>query len=101
MPPWFLTDQISFNYFCRGSPSDDFCQSKEEGKYQESINQVPNVTKDTTWESDQNTRKHHIQESQEVSPFQAYDHKIAMNRQDSMTDTKHKEQKRFTKEAPP
>ena len=44
----------------------------------------------TTWESDKNTRKHHIQESQEVSHFPAGDHKAAMNRQGSMTDTKHK-----------
>ena len=43
-----------------------------------------------TWESDKTTSKHHIQESQKVSPFSAGDHKDAMNRQDSMTDTKHK-----------
>ena len=30
---------------------------------------------------DHNTRKHHIQESHEVSPFQAADHKDTMNRQ--------------------
>ena len=51
-------------------------------------NQVPHLTQDTTWESHRNTRKHHIQESQEVSPFPAGDHKAAMNRQDCMTDTK-------------
>ena len=28
------------------------------------------------WESDKNSRKHHIQESQEVSPFPAGDHKV-------------------------
>ena len=33
---------------------------------------------------------HHIQESQEVSPFQANDYKAAMKRLDRMTDTKHK-----------
>ena len=38
------------------------------------------LTQDTTWESDKNTIKHHIQESQEVSPFSAGDHKAAMNR---------------------
>ena len=48
-----------------------------------------------------NARKHHTQESQEVSPFPAGDHKAAMNRQDSMTDMKHKYQKGSTKEAPP
>ena len=31
-----------------------------------------------------------MQETQEASPFPADDHKAAMNRQDSMTDMKHK-----------
>ena len=52
-------------------------------------NQVPHLTQEITWESDKNTRKHHTQESQEVSPFSAGNHKAAMNRQDSTTDTKH------------
>ena len=39
------------------------------------------------WESDKKTRKHHIQDSQEVSPFPADDHKAARNRQ---TSTKYK-----------
>ena len=47
-------------------------------------NQVPYLTQDTTWESDKNTRKHHMQNSQEVS-FPAGDHKAAMNKQDSNT----------------
>ena len=41
-------------------------------------------------EGDKNTRKHRIQEIQEVNPFPAGDRKAAMNRQESMTDTKHK-----------
>ena len=45
-------------------------------------NQVPHLTQDTIWENDKNTRKHHIQESQVVSPFPAVDHKAARNRQD-------------------
>ena len=53
-------------------------------------NQVSNLTQDNTWESDYNTRKHHIQESQEASPFPAGGHNAAMDRQNSMTDTKHK-----------
>ena len=43
-------------------------------------NQVPHPTKDTMRESDESRRKHHIQESQEVSPFPAGDHKAARNR---------------------
>ena len=41
--------------------------------------------------SDKSTRKHHKQESQEVSPFPAGDHKTAKNRQESMID-KHETQ---------
>ena len=39
---------------------------------------------------DHNTRKHHIQESHEVCPFPAGDYKDTTNRQESMTNTKHK-----------
>ena len=56
-------------------------------------NQAPQLTKDTTCDSDENTIKHNIQESQEVSPFPAGDHKTAMNRQENKTNTKHKKQK--------
>ena len=45
------------------------------------------MTKDTPWKSNKNTRKCHIQESQEVSSFPAGDHKAARNRQDSMAKT--------------
>ena len=34
----------------------------------------------TTWKNDKNTITHHIQESQEVSPFPAGDHNAAINR---------------------
>ena len=54
------------------------------------------MTQDTTGERDETTRQYHIQESQEASPFPAGDHKAAMNRQESMTDTKQKQQKRST-----
>ena len=56
-------------------------------------NQLPHLTKDTVWENDKNTRKHHIQESQEVNPFPAGDHKAARNRQDRMAKTNHKLQR--------
>ena len=47
------------------------------------------------------TTQHHIQEGQKVIPFPAGEHKAAMNRQESMTNTKQKFQKRSTEEAPP
>ena len=37
---------------------------------------------ETLWESDKNTRKHHIQENQEVSPFPAGEDKAARHKQD-------------------
>ena len=52
-------------------------------------NQVAHLTQDTTWESDKTTRKHHIQETKEVSPFPAGDHNAGMNSQESMTNMKH------------
>ena len=59
------------------------------------------LTQDTIWESDKNSRKRHTQKSQEVSPFPAGDHKAGRKRQDSMTDMKHKEHKGSTKEVLP
>ena len=63
---------------------------KKKVKIRNRYNQVPNLTQDNTWESEYNTIKHHIQESQEASPFPAGGHKVVMDRQYSMKDTKHK-----------
>ena len=43
--------------------------------------QVPDLTKKLYGRSDKNTRKNHIPESKEVSPFLAGDDKAARNRQ--------------------
>ena len=48
---------------------------------------MPHLTQDTVWESDKSTTKRHIQESQEVSPFQAGDQKAARHRSDNMAST--------------
>ena len=53
----------------------------KEAKIRNRYNQVPHMTQDTTRESDKNTMKHHTQESQDVSPFRAGDHKAERNRQ--------------------
>ena len=37
--------------------------------------QIPHLTHDIIWKSDDNTGKHHIQKSQEVNPFPTGDHK--------------------------
>ena len=51
----------------------------KKAKIEKRCNQVPHLTQDTTLESDKSTSKHHIQESQEVSPLPAGDNKAAMN----------------------
>ena len=43
-----------------------------------SVNHAPHLIQDTTRESDKNTRKHHPHESQEISPFPAGDHTVAI-----------------------
>ena len=59
----------------------------KKAKIRNRYNQVPHLTRDTIWESDKTSRKHHTQENQEVSSFPAIDHKAARNRQDSMIKT--------------
>ena len=65
------------------------CKVREMAKIRNQYNKVPHLTKDTTWESDKITIRHHKQEA-EVSPFPAGDHKAAMNRRESMTNIRHK-----------
>ena len=57
-------------------------------KIRNPYNQVPHLTRDTTWESNKTTINI-TNKSQEVSPFPAGDHKAAMNRRKSMTITRH------------
>ena len=55
---------MSFLIRCAGIQGQYLCyKSKEEGKDKELIQS----SKDTIWVSDKNTRKDHIQESQEIS----------------------------------
>ena len=58
-------------------------QSKaNKAKIENRYNQVLHMTKDMVWECDKNTRKHHIQGSQEVSLFRTGDHKATRNTHD-------------------
>ena len=66
----------------------DVIKVRKKARIRNRFNQVPHLLKDTVWESDKYTRKHHIPESQEVSPFPAGVHKAALHRQeDNMTKT--------------
>ena len=62
---------------------------RKEAKIRKRYNQVPHSTQDTTWESNKNTINI-TNNSQEVSPFRAGDHKAAMNRRKSMRNTRRK-----------
>ena len=63
---------------CRFRQEDLVCfpniKVKQRAKPRNRYNQVPQLTQDTIWESDKNTRKHHTQETQEISHFPAGDH---------------------------
>ena len=63
-------------------------------------NQVPNLSQDTKWESNKITINI-TNESQEVSLFPSCDHKAAMNRSESMANTRNKLHKCSTKVVPP
>ena len=60
---------------------------RKKAKLRDQYNQVTHLNQVTIWEI-----KHHIPESQAVSPLPAGDHKAAGNREHSMTqaNTKHK-----------
>ena len=63
-------------------------KARKAAKIRNRYNQVPHVTQDTTWESEK-TQLKITNTSQEVSPFPAGYHKAAMNRRESMTNTRH------------
>ena len=60
---------------------------RKKAKIWNRYNQAPHLTQDTVLKSGKYTRKHHINESPEASPFPAGDHKAARHRQDSITKT--------------
>ena len=62
---------------------------RKTAKIRKRYNQVPHLTQDTTRESYKGTINI-TNKSQEVSPFPAGDHKAAMNRRESMKNTRHK-----------
>ena len=66
-------------------------QGKKDGKYQETIQS--STTPDPGYQLESNKNTINItNKSQEVSLFPAGQHKAAMNRRESMTNTRHKTQ---------
>ena len=59
--------------------AEEIHESKKEGKDQESIQSSPHLTQDTNWKVTP-LQLHITNESQEVSPFHAGDHKASINR---------------------
>ena len=49
-------------------------------KIRNRYNKAPHLTKNTNWESDSFTIRHHKQESQEASPLSEGDHEASINR---------------------
>ena len=47
----------------------DWVEVSKKAKIRNRYNQIPHLTQDTIWESDKNTRKHHLQKNQEGQPF--------------------------------
>ena len=74
-----------------------YIKVRKKAKIKNRYNQISHLTKHTIRESDKNTRKNHMQVSQEVSPFPA-GCKVQTRQQD-----RHETQikKRSTKEVPP
>ena len=76
--------------FSRNDPQHAINVSKE-ARIRNRYNPVPHLAQDTNGKvTNTLSIKHHTNESQEVSPFPAGDTNAAMNRQESMTNTKHK-----------
>ena len=67
-------------------------KEREVARIRNRYNQVPHLNQDTIWDSDK-TQLNITNKSQEVSPFPVGDHKAAMNRRESMTNTRHKQHK--------
>ena len=78
---------FNFNEYACCDFKELFIIKVKKAKIRNRLNQVPHLIRDAIRESDTTPRIHHIQENQEVSPFQVGDHKAAMNRQDSMIKT--------------
>ena len=77
-------------------------QNKSKGaKIRNRYNQVPHLSQDTNGKVT-NSQLDTTNESQEVSPFPAGDHKAHINRSHKgIANTRQKKHKRSTKEAPP
>ena len=93
-----LSSESSLGASMMINPQDDFIVKNSFGlkinkkaKIRNQHHQIPTPDSGHHMGKLQNTRKRHKQESQEVSPFPAGDHKVTRNRQDSMTD-KHETQ---------
>ena len=73
-----------FTYFV------DVMQVRKKAKFENRFNQAPQLTQDTTWETQNHNKTSHTREQRGHSPFPAGDHKATRNRQENMTNMKHK-----------
>ena len=70
---------LCIKYKVYGCCPEETHESKKEGKDQKSIQSSPHLTQDTNWKVI-TSQLDITNESQEVSPFQARDHKASINR---------------------
>ena len=87
---YLLKNNFSGDYWQASQNVKDALKVKvrKKAKIRNRYNQALHLTQDTTLESNKYTIKHHAQESQEVSPFPAGDHKATINRQENTKNTK-------------
>ena len=94
---WPSTNIAQINLFhwkiwppVRGA-SFSYIKVRKVAKIRNQYNQVPHLTQDTTWETDKNTKvtKRHKQEPR-GQPFPGWWPQAAVNRSESMTNTRHK-----------
>ena len=86
----FIVQIFFLNFHLSYVKSQCIIKVSKKAKIRNQYTQVVHLTQNTICENDKNTRKHHIQEPR-GQPFPAGDHKVARNRQESMTDN-HKTQ---------
>ena len=88
--PWRLLEKLYLSCFVFVCVWFHFWKKvRKTARIRKRYNQIPNLSQDTKWESNK-LAINIANKSQEVSPFPSNDHKAAMNRRQSMTNTRHK-----------
>ena len=100
--PWsdLAGAQTDLRLCCSQTTKESWVEVSKGAKIRNRYNQVPHLTQDTNGKLT-NSQLDTTNESQEVSPFRAGDHKAHMEDQKGIANTRQKKHKRSTKEVPP